>query len=418
MHDDLVEVDDPKTPITNLNASTSAAQPHAHHSNDNQQMFTNEQAETAPEKAAAVAQQMAPVGNLLLHTAAWNTNAVSTNTAHDSLSIIYPTPPTPMQQFSPQNAIAAAQQHAAAAADEPRSLRAWRLKKRTRRAAGRSSDEEEGCRREDDERSERSNGDLPTSGFLSMEDLAAEILFPGRSRSISPVFCPKMNSTPPLVSDRFVGDLLDADLGPKQKLRWLKHLKKESRQKVLKRALRKRSQRRAIPQPPDYLLFLEKQSRMAEQERRQFGSDIPSVSKDQDILRDPLERLIEDALELRKNRKPIRAYGSAAAFRLNKIYAENKRREAEQQRAADDQHRQPAAHPHPAMMRQFSAGGMTPGYNPQMQQNPMMMHGQPRPNYNQYMHQQQQFAQMTPQQQQQMMMQGRPDRTWLARRCR
>ncbi|KAI6225150.1 Mediator of RNA polymerase II transcription subunit 13 [Aphelenchoides fujianensis] len=432
MHDDLVEVDDPKTPITNLNASTSAAQPHAHHSNDNQQMFTsaqtlenavhsvlsppasNEQAETAPEKAAAVAQQMAPVGNLLLHTAAWNTNAVSTNTAHDSLSIIYPTPPTPMQQFSPQNAVAAAQQHAAVA-DEPSTSKRRRVQSVVEgmeaeeedeaSSSGRSSDEEEGGRREDDERSERSNGDLPTSGFLSMEDLAAEILFPGRSRSISPVFCPKMNSTPPLVGDRFVGDLLDADLGPKQKLRWLKHLKKESRQKVLKRALRKRSQRRAIPQPPDYLLFLEKQSRMAEQERRQFGTDVPSVSKDQDILRDPLERLIEDALELRKNRKPIRAYGSAAAFRLNKIYAENKRRETEQQRVADDQHRQLAAHPHPAMMRQFSAGGMTPGYNPQMQQNPMMMHGQPRPNYNPYMHQQQ-FAQMTPQQQQQMMIQG------------
>ncbi|KAI6194899.1 Mediator of RNA polymerase II transcription subunit 13 [Aphelenchoides besseyi] len=449
MQEDLADVEDPKTPITNLNSSLSSNSASHQHSHETQQMFTsaqslentvhsilsppasNEQAESlmsqqtqplagqhAVEKANVAAQQLVPIGNnLLLHSSGWNTNSVPTSTAHDSLNIIYPTPPTPMQQFSPQNALAtssaAGQQHANS--DEPTTSKRRRLisaangienselhEEDETSSVDRGSDNEERIE-DDDENSERSNKDFVSSGFLSMDDLATEVLFPSRSRSISPVYFPKLKETPPLVSERYVGDLLDADVEPKRKLRWLKHLKKEPavRRQNLKQALKRRAQRTHILQPPDYLRYLEKQRRMAEQERRHFGLNSYNVSKKNDILRDPLERLVEDALDLNQKRKPIFAYGCAAAARLNKIYVEKKKREMErQQRMADAMNKQQMPVPHPAMIRQFSADGMTSGYPPHMQQNPMMMHGQQRPNYNPYMHPQYNQAQ------QQMMMQG------------
>lgn len=73
-------------------------------------------------------------------------------------------------------------------------------------------------------------------------------------KPLSPIYNPKRVGLPPY-SDRFTGDLLDDDVEPKKKLRWLKHLKREpeQRRQRLKEDLKKRSMRRDIVLPPEYI---------------------------------------------------------------------------------------------------------------------------------------------------------------------
>lgn len=191
----------------------------------------------------------------------------------------------------------------------------------------------------------------------------------------------------PPYSARFIGNLLNDKIDTKKKLKLLKHLKREpeQRRQRLKELLKKRSARKNIPLPPEYISQLK--------HRRLYGS----------YNENDLQKLAENAVELvGVPRKPLSSYGCSAVTRLNQIYMHEKNQTDMRFGAQQNNNR------NGQMMRQFSASGsgIFPPQMPSQQQ--QMMYGQQRPPFNPYLNQQQFNGSMTPQQQQQMLMASGP----------
>ncbi|CAD5217572.1 unnamed protein product [Bursaphelenchus xylophilus] len=107
------DFDDPKTPGSKdgeshlfsslINPDQIISPPASNERVENIALPGQTQSQISQLPAQSVVQAQNLNESLFLHTSMWNTVNVAANQVNDNLSVIYPTPPTPMQQFSPLN---------------------------------------------------------------------------------------------------------------------------------------------------------------------------------------------------------------------------------------------------------------------------------------------------------------------------